>query len=103
LDSRKIRRPAHYATQRIHLSHNSALCDPPDGRIAGHLADGFEILGKQESLGAATGGKGSGFGSSVTATDDDDVEAVGHSSATALRVIMDDDCEAPASTSSIRV
>jgi hypothetical protein len=38
LDSGPIGQPTHYAIQRINLSHQMALAQTADGRIAGHLA-----------------------------------------------------------------
>jgi hypothetical protein len=92
LNSGNIRGPAHDASERIDLSHNRTLGNSADGRIAGHLTNCFEILSQQKGLGAAARGQGSGFGSCVTATDDDDVEAAGHSRATTRRVTVDGDC-----------
>jgi hypothetical protein len=45
------------------------------------LTYGFEILGEQEGPGTATSGKRRRFGSGVAATDNDDVEPLGHSRA----------------------
>ncbi len=49
-----------------------------DGRVAGHLADGIEILGEQKRAHTETGGCGSRFRPGVTAADYDDIEWVLH-------------------------
>ena len=46
---RQVRRAAHDPAERIHLAHDRALGDPADRGIAGHLADGLEILGQQQA------------------------------------------------------
>ena len=81
----------HDAAQRIDLPGEVALADAADGRVAAHLADGFEVLGEQQGAGAqARGGRG-GFGAGVAAADHDHVKGVvaahigRHSSAAADR------------------
>ena len=39
LNPRRIRDPAHQPVERIDLAHEMALAEPPDRRIARHLAD----------------------------------------------------------------
>ena len=48
LDAGRIRDPAHQAVQRIDLAHQMALADPADRGIAGHLADGLELVRQQQ-------------------------------------------------------
>jgi len=53
-----------------------ALAQPTNGRIAAHLADGFELVRQQQRTRAqARSGRGC-LAAGVAAADDDDVEAV---------------------------
>ena len=43
-----IGHPAHHAVERVDLAHQMALAQPADGRVAGHLADGGELMGDEQ-------------------------------------------------------
>src|SRR5687767_15615556 len=47
LQGREIRRPAHYPSQGIDFTDDSALCHSANCRVAGHLADGLQRAGHQ--------------------------------------------------------
>ena len=57
LDSGGIGVERHRATQRIDLPDHVAFGQSADGRVAGHLANGVEILGQHRHLGAETRGR----------------------------------------------
>ena len=73
LDRRPIRRPAHHATEGINLPDHRPLRHPTDGRIARHLANGFEIGSDDECPGAQSGRGRGRFRARVPAADDDDI------------------------------
>jgi hypothetical protein len=52
-----------------------ALAEASDRGVAGHRADGRELVGKERRPGAQTRGRGSGFAAGVAATDHDHIEA----------------------------
>src|SRR5438552_15424149 len=66
LDRRAIGGPPHDPAEGIDLAHHGALRDPADGGIAGHVADGVEVGGEQESVGAQAGGHDGGFRAGMT-------------------------------------
>ena len=73
LDTGPIGDPAHDAVERVDLPHKMALAQPADGGIAGHLADGFKLVGEQERTRADARRRRSRFTTSVAATDHNDV------------------------------
>jgi len=73
LDARRIGDAAHHAVQRIDLAHQMALPHPANGRIAGHFADGFEIMGQKQRCGACACGCRRGLTAGVPAPDHDHV------------------------------
>jgi hypothetical protein len=44
LDSSRIGDPAHQPVERIDFAHKVAFAEPPDGRVAAHLADGRRLV-----------------------------------------------------------
>ena len=74
LDAGGIRDPAHHAVQRIDLAHQMALADPADRGIAGHLADGLELVRQQQRARAKPRGRGRRLAARMPSTDDDDVK-----------------------------
>ena len=61
------------SVERVDLTHEMALAQASDRRIARHRADGREAMGDERDLGAhACGGRGS-LASSMAATHDDDI------------------------------
>ncbi len=54
-----------------------ALADTADGRVAGHLPQGIDVVGQQQGAGAhARTGQG-GLGTPVAAAYDNDIELLG--------------------------
>ncbi|MNU68563.1 hypothetical protein D3C71_579320 [compost metagenome] len=76
LDAGDIGQTAHDAVQGVDLAHQMALAQTADGRVATHLADGFQLLGQQQGAGAGARRGGCSFATGVAAADDDDVEGV---------------------------
>ncbi len=77
VDAGPVGRRGHEAAQRVDLLRQVALADAADGRVAAHLADGFQVLGEQQRAGAqARRGRG-GLGAGVAAADHDHVPGVG--------------------------
>jgi hypothetical protein len=76
LDAGLIGCAAHDAAQCVHLAYNCALRNPADSGIAGHLADGLEILGEEEGAGAAARGESCSLGSGVAAADHDHIVSI---------------------------
>jgi len=54
-----------------------AFTNPANGRVAGHLAQRFNIVGQQQSFAAHTGCGQRRFGASMTAADDDHIKFLG--------------------------
>ena len=77
LDPAQVRRQSHGAAEGVDFLDQMTLADPADGGIAGHLAQGLDVVGQQQGL-ATHAGRGQGsFRSSMATADDDDVKAVG--------------------------
>jgi len=73
LNSSPVGRPTHHPSQRVDFADDSALGNPTDRRVAGHLSYGLEVLGQQESSSSPPSGEGGCFGTGVAAADYDDV------------------------------
>ena len=73
LDPAGIGDPSHQSIKRIDFSHEMALTHPADGRITGHLADGFARVREQQCLGAKARRRRCGLTACVPTPDDDDV------------------------------
>ena len=76
LDSGPVDHPRHDAVQRIDLTHQMALAQAADGRIAGHLADRLEPVRCQQRTCADARGRGRRLAARMPATDDDDVPTI---------------------------
>ena len=50
LDAGLIRRPGHFAAQRVQFPHQMALACTADGRVAGHIAHRVQIDGEAQRL-----------------------------------------------------
>jgi len=48
LDAGAVGGSSHYSAQRIDLTDHRTLGNAADRGVAGHLADGFEILGEKD-------------------------------------------------------
>ena len=78
LERRTIAGTAHETAQRVDLAHHSALRDPADRGIAGHLADGVEVGGDDQGARAEPGAHDGGFGSGVAGADDEHIVVERH-------------------------
>ena len=78
LDSGLIGDAAHHAVEGIDLAHQMALAEPADGRIAGHGADGRELMGDKRRARTHARRCGGRFGPRVAAADDDHIEHRAH-------------------------
>ena len=65
--------PGHHPAQRVDLLDQVPLGDAADGRVAGHLGQGFQMNGQQGGFGAHPGRGISGFNPRVPGADDDDL------------------------------
>ena len=74
LDTGQVGGQRHRATHGVDFLDQVALADAADGRVARHLAQGFDVVGKQQSGLPHAGAGECGFGTGMAAADDDDVE-----------------------------
>jgi len=65
---------AHDPTKRIDLTYDGSLGHTTDGRIAGHLTDGFEGTRYDCNAGAGPRGRYRRLGTGVTGADNDNIE-----------------------------
>ncbi|CFV97220.1 Uncharacterised protein [Bordetella pertussis] len=77
LDTCLVGGDSHRAAQRIDFLDQMTLAYPPDGGIAGHLAQGLDIVGKQQCLCAGAGCSQGCLRTGVTATNDDHIKFAG--------------------------
>ncbi len=77
LDSGLVGGGGHCATERVHFLDQVPLADSTDGRIAGHLAKGFDIVGQQQRAATRPGRRQGGLGAGVSAAHHDDFERIG--------------------------
>ena len=75
LDAAVIRRHTHLAAQGVQLPHQMALAGAADGGVAGHIAHGVQIDGKEDGMQPQPGGGQRGLDARVTRTDDGHVTA----------------------------
>ncbi len=69
-----IRCDGHRATEGVDFLDQMSLADAADGRIAGHGAKGFDVVGQQQCLLTGACRRKCSFGAGMAAADDDDVE-----------------------------
>ena len=74
LQHREIGGAPHDSSERINLADDGALGDSANGRIARHLADGFERTRYDRNPRSYPSSSDGGLGASVAGADDDDVE-----------------------------
>ena len=74
LDAALVGDAAHQAVQSIDFADQMALAEAADGRIAGHGADGRELMGHQGRLRAHAGAGGRGLTAGMAAANHDNVE-----------------------------
>ncbi len=78
LDARLVDGEGHDTAEGVDFFDQMPLADTTDGWIAGHLADGIEVLGEQKCAHAETGGRSSRFRPGVTTANDDDIKLILH-------------------------
>lgn len=76
LDPGSVSGSGHGAIQRIDLLDQVTLPDTTDRRIAGHLAQGFDVVGQQQGLGTHAGSSQCRFSTGMASADDDHVKVV---------------------------
>src|SRR6185369_4067348 len=74
LDHRQVSRLAHNPAESIDFTHDSALGYSANGRIAGHLPDGFECTGDETDACAESSCGSCGLGTGVSGANDNYVE-----------------------------
>ena len=74
LDARTVDGAAHDAVERVDLAHQVALAEPADGRVAGHLADGFELVRHKQRPRAPARGRRRRLAARMAAADHNDIE-----------------------------
>ena len=67
----------HGAAEGIDFLDQMAFANAADGRIAGHLAQRFDVMGQQQGFSTHARRRQARFGTSVAAADDDNVELLG--------------------------
>jgi len=76
LDTGTVGGMAHGPAKRIDLFHQVALADTANGRVAGHLAQGLDVVRQQERLRPHACRRQCGLSAGMAATNDDDIVAV---------------------------
>ena len=74
LDARGVRQTAHDPVHGVDLTHEMPLAQAADSGVAGHFADGLQLLGQKQGSGPRARRGGGGFTAGVAAADDDDDE-----------------------------
>ena len=74
LDARLIRCSGHGAAKGVYFLDQMCLADPADGRITGHLPQGLNIMGYQQSSHSHPGAGKSRLRACVSPADDNDIE-----------------------------
>src|SRR5690554_2634751 len=70
----KISCPSHGAAKGIDFLYQMAFAYASDGRIAGHLAQRFNVVGQQQGLRAHACRRKRGFGTGMATTNDNNIE-----------------------------
>ena len=65
---------SHGATEGIYLFHQMAFTNASDGRVTGHLTQGFNVVGQQQGLGTHACSRQRGLGTGMATTNDNDIE-----------------------------
>ena len=78
LDAAQVGDSAHKAIQGVDFPDQMAFSEPANRRIAGHGANGRELMGNQGRLGTHTGSRSRGFTAGMAAANHHDVESVEH-------------------------
>ena len=69
---------AHEAIQSIDFTHQMSFSESANRRIAGHGANGGELVGNKGRLGSHTGSRSRGFTAGMAAANHHDIESVEH-------------------------
>ncbi len=77
LDARGVRVQPHDAAQRIDLPHHLPLRLPADGRVAGHLPHGIEVLREHQCLATEPSRRARRLNPGMPRPDDDDIIKLG--------------------------
>ena len=64
----------HDAIEGVDFLHQMAFANTADGRIAGHLAQGLDVMGQEQCPAAYAGGRKRCFGAGMATTNHDDIE-----------------------------
>ena len=76
VDAGGVDGPAHHAAQGVDFPHDLPLGDTADGRVAAHLGDGVEVVGKEGGPGTHPRSGQGGLAPGVPGSDDDDIVVV---------------------------
>jgi hypothetical protein len=76
LDTGPVDRTRHGTTQGVDLAGEVPLADAADGGVAGHLADGVQVLGQQKCPRTGPRRREGRLGAGVTAAHNDDIKTV---------------------------
>ena len=76
LNARPVDGLRHGASKSVDFLRQVALADTADGRVAAHLADGFNAVSQQQRTRTGTRRGQRGLGACMSATDDDDVKCM---------------------------
>jgi len=77
LDPSAVCSLSHRATQCINFLHQVTFADTANGRVAGHLPQGFNIMGQQQGFTAHARRRQTGFSAGMATAYHDYVELVG--------------------------
>ena len=77
LDAGRVCRPPHLAAQRVQLPHQMPLAGAADGGVAGHVAHGVQVDGKDDGLQPQAGGGQSRLNAGVSGADDGNIKLSG--------------------------
>src|SRR5690606_20440493 len=74
LDAAAVGGARHGAAEGIDFLDQMAFADAADGRIARHLAEGYDVVGQQQGSAAHARRGQAGLGAGMAAADDDDIK-----------------------------
>ena len=76
LDATPVRRQRHGATEGVDLLYQMPLADTSNGRVATHLADGFDVVGQQQCVRTHARRRKRSLGAGMAATDYNHIEVL---------------------------
>ena len=74
LDTGLVCSPGHGTAEGVDFLHQVALADATDGRVAGHLPQGLNVVGQQQGLRAHARSRQRSFSAGMATTNDNDIE-----------------------------